>query len=356
MQKAFQMITAGIITSSIPSSQALIPYSVTFVGSTLSFGTMVWSLVSGSLPAGLSFNPANQTLSGTPTEGGTFNFTLQITDGIVQCRRSFVLTVVPCIAFYPSTAFHWYDASQLAGSDGDQVSSFKDSTSNHNDWLVQGGIHLPPILKVAARNGRNILRWQTAPADNSNAGQIQKAIGIGNYNFVLNGLNQLYVFWAGANTSAGAQHGVLEANFIGAGGGVFYVRSSNVNQSVGMIYSRAGEAQAHMDSTFITTVGQWNMIMWHINFAAGTARIDVDGTTYYNGSGCSTTGASAQNSQTSLPQSTAGEQRDWGELILDANLLTQDQIDKYFGYLALKWGLQANLPANHPYKNATPCL
>ena len=40
-------------------------------------------------------------------------------------------------------------------------------------------------------------------------------------------------------------------------------------------------------------------------------------------------------------------------LCYKTTLLTSDR-QTIEGYLAWKWGLQGNLPANHPYKNAPP--
>ena len=41
-------------------------------------------------------------------------------------------------------------------------------------------------------------------------------------------------------------------------------------------------------------------------------------------------------------------------VILDTAAPTQDTVDKMEGYLAWKWGLQGNLPSDHPYKDAAP--
>ena len=50
--------------------------------------------------------------------------------------------------------------------------------------------------------------------------------------------------------------------------------------------------------------------------------------------------------------------RNWkgelGELMIYNSVLTESEILKTEGYLANKWGLTANLPTNHPYKNAAP--
>ena len=43
-----------------------------------------------------------------------------------------------------------------------------------------------------------------------------------------------------------------------------------------------------------------------------------------------------------------------GEVIYYTGVLTTLQIQQIEGYLAWKWGLQANLPSGHPYKNSAP--
>jgi hypothetical protein len=45
---------------------------------------------------------------------------------------------------------------------------------------------------------------------------------------------------------------------------------------------------------------------------------------------------------------------DLAEIILYDSQLTTLQVQQMEGYLAWKWGLQGNLPASHPYKNAPP--
>jgi putative Ig domain-containing protein len=56
-------------------------------------GTQVWSLKSGSLPAGMSVNP-NGLVSGTPTATGDFTFVVQVTDTNRTDTETFTLTVV----------------------------------------------------------------------------------------------------------------------------------------------------------------------------------------------------------------------------------------------------------------------
>ncbi|MDO3681038.1 putative Ig domain-containing protein [Paenibacillus ehimensis] len=44
-------------------------------------GTYTWSVASGSLPAGLTFDPATAAISGTPATEGTYSFAIQVADG-----------------------------------------------------------------------------------------------------------------------------------------------------------------------------------------------------------------------------------------------------------------------------------
>src|SRR5205814_7077182 len=53
-----------------------------------------WSVISGSLPAGLTLNATSGAISGTPTTAGTSNFTAQVTDSASgKASKAFTLTI-----------------------------------------------------------------------------------------------------------------------------------------------------------------------------------------------------------------------------------------------------------------------
>jgi hypothetical protein len=88
----------SITTTSLPNGVAGNPYSATIqeVGGVAPYG---WSVSGGNLPRGLNLN-GDGSITGTPTAGGTFNFTVQVTDSgapqlIVVSNLSITLTVVP---------------------------------------------------------------------------------------------------------------------------------------------------------------------------------------------------------------------------------------------------------------------
>jgi hypothetical protein len=71
-----------ISTSSLPGGTAGTAYHAV-VSATGGLTPYAWSMVSGSLPAGLSLNPTSGAISGTPAAAGSFAFTVQVTDGQV---------------------------------------------------------------------------------------------------------------------------------------------------------------------------------------------------------------------------------------------------------------------------------
>ena len=87
-----------ITTTSLPGGTAGQLYSFR-VQATGGIGTLAWSISAGSLPAGLNLNPSGPlggTISGTPLSGGSFNFTVTITDSVGQTdTQALSISVTP---------------------------------------------------------------------------------------------------------------------------------------------------------------------------------------------------------------------------------------------------------------------
>ncbi len=82
-------------------NQAYAGYTFTASGTS---GAQVWSLSSGSLPPGMSFNATTATtatLSGTPTTAGNYTFTIQVASGGYLDELEVVLKVAAPISFKP---------------------------------------------------------------------------------------------------------------------------------------------------------------------------------------------------------------------------------------------------------------
>ena len=77
-QLTVQAAPLTITTTSLPAAVLNAPYSVT-LGATGGAPPYTWSLASGALPPGLSLSSGG-VISGTPTNQGSFGFTVQVTD------------------------------------------------------------------------------------------------------------------------------------------------------------------------------------------------------------------------------------------------------------------------------------
>src|SRR3989441_11914282 len=95
--------TLAIDSTSLPGATLQTPYSASLraVGGN---GARTWSATAGTLPTGLSLNPATGIISGTPTAAGTSNFTVSVADSatpphsVTTSLSIFVAAVTPILA------------------------------------------------------------------------------------------------------------------------------------------------------------------------------------------------------------------------------------------------------------------
>jgi CshA-type fibril repeat protein len=110
-----KVVTRPVITTpALPSLEANV--LITPIEQTKTLGTAAlpatgaWSIVAGTLPAGLSFNPDNGEITGTPTAIGTFPITVRLTDvdgEIAQQSQTIKVNNPPVITTSP-TSFKFY--------------------------------------------------------------------------------------------------------------------------------------------------------------------------------------------------------------------------------------------------------
>ena len=137
----------AITTTTLPGGTVGQPYSqsVTATGGAAPYS---WSVVSGSLPPGLTLSPTgtpSATLSGTPTTQGTFNFTVQVADtASATDTQALSITIAAAPALTVTTT------SLPGGSVGQAYSQSVTATGGTTPYswsLVSGS--LPPGLGLS---------------------------------------------------------------------------------------------------------------------------------------------------------------------------------------------------------------
>ncbi|MBI5182654.1 MAG: PQQ-dependent sugar dehydrogenase [Nitrospirae bacterium] len=94
-----QPATLTIVTTSLQSGtigKSYGPVTLQATGQN-SVQPYTWSIQSGSLPTGLTLSSSDGTISGTPTQSGTFNITVQVQDSSsapVAATKAFALTII----------------------------------------------------------------------------------------------------------------------------------------------------------------------------------------------------------------------------------------------------------------------
>jgi subtilisin-like proprotein convertase family protein len=140
---------AIIVLSTLPAAQVGATYNQTIVPSG---GTAPYTLqlTSGTLPAGLTFNASTGVVSGKPTAGGTFNFTVTATDsstgtGPYTGSHAYTFTVAPpTLVFSPTTL-----PGAQVGVSYSQTLTVSGGTAPYHGFSISSGA-LPAGLTLSA--------------------------------------------------------------------------------------------------------------------------------------------------------------------------------------------------------------
>ncbi len=163
-----------VISGTPPAGTVGTPYSTTV---TASGGTapLTWSLASGALPAGLTFNAATGVIAGTPTAAGTASFALQAVD---SSAIPFTVTAPETISITTAALALTLTGNPPAGTVGAAYMTALQAaggTAPYSFSLVAGT--LPAGLALAPSTGL-ITGTPTASGSSVFTAQVQDATGL----------------------------------------------------------------------------------------------------------------------------------------------------------------------------------
>ena len=148
--KAFSLTVISTLTIStsptLPAGEAGVSYAGAGLAATGGAPPYTWSVTAGALPTGMTLTAAGS-VSGTPSESGTYNFTAQVTDSNkVTDSAAFSLTIAPALQISNASAL-------TGGSLGAPYSQTLTATGGVTPytWALTAGALPTPL--VLASNG-----------------------------------------------------------------------------------------------------------------------------------------------------------------------------------------------------------
>ncbi|HVX20709.1 MAG TPA: IPT/TIG domain-containing protein, partial [Acidimicrobiales bacterium] len=138
----------SITTTTLPAAEVGVAYTTTLsaAGGT---GGYTWSVTPGSLPTGLSLDPASGTISGTPTAAGTSTATVTVADSSTPPQTA---SATLAVDVQPPVAVTTTSLPPAAVGQGYRATLAADGGQGPFDWSVAAGT-LPTGLALDASTG-----------------------------------------------------------------------------------------------------------------------------------------------------------------------------------------------------------
>jgi Flp pilus assembly secretin CpaC len=142
--------TLAIDSTSLPGATLQTPYFASLRAAGGS-GARTWSVIAGTLPSGLSLNPATGTISGTPTAAGNSNFTVSVADSGTPTKSVLTTLSISVAAVAPLLAVANSIPNGNIGGPYDAVLTATGGKAPYT-WTIAAGA-LPTGLTLAPSTG-----------------------------------------------------------------------------------------------------------------------------------------------------------------------------------------------------------
>lgn len=239
----------------------------------------------------------------------------------------------------------WYKSDAITGkNDGDDIDSWVDSSGNSNT-LTQTQAGADPSYQTDEINSLPVVRFDkdASPGDNLLNADLGGDFEPGTGNFFV-------AMVAKFPNSSGTQFVMAKADS-GVQGLNMFISGGNLTfrpQTVG------GTTQTIVQNS--VTGDDFHVYVCRRSSSTLAGRFD--GSTWSTDDGTKTNDGNVNNDANfRLGSSSTGgldADMDVGEALIGTGTLTDSDLQRMTGYLAWKWGLQDNLPSDHPYKNFPP--
>jgi hypothetical protein len=244
----------------------------------------------------------------------------------------------------------WLDAADPSSviTSGSNISQWSDKSGNGRHATQSTSANQPFYIQNSLNN-LPVVSFTGSPYSLSGASN----------GFVVNGLTTMTSFFVANNTTGqsnmfppfGDQNCLISWNGTGSWGVVL------VDIWQMKIQWRFGTGQPSNDPTYTFPVNQgtaYNLVT--VSKTNTNEFLNVNGSLALSYTAANTTIANTSSTY-NLSLGPAGYgTNNVGELLIYTAPLTTAQIQQVEGYLAWKWGFQASLPSNHPFKTAPPGL
>jgi hypothetical protein len=250
----------------------------------------------------------------------------------------------------------WLDAEDAASItlNGSTVSQWNDKSGNARN-VSQATSANQPTLTASGLNGKPVLTFDGADwLFNANPGALIRNVAGGTVAAVMNYTNatvQRIPIAAMHGTAAGAR---LAVALQGAGTTNAIARRLDAESTATTVSS----PPAYTNGTNVIQVGVARYSAGELDqfvngSAAGTGSFPSSGNSSDTDSATLIIGGSSTDDGVTLANPMLGFV---GEIIITNTALSATDLERLEGYFAWKWGLEASLPAGHPFRNIPPTV